>query len=347
MTRVTIAVLADRLGISKASVSYALNNQPGVSEATRQRVLNLAEDLGWYPSFSARALSRNRSGVVGIVLSRDPETIGAEPYYMRLLAGIEKVLAGAEMSLMLRMVGSAPGRDLAVYERWAQEGRVDGVMLFDQLRDDPRPGLLADLGLPYVIMGVSEKLSGVPGVSVDHSSEASTIVEHLHGLGHEWIAHISGPLTFVHEEARLAAVKKHATRLGMTVLHLEGDYSLPAGARLTGSLLNYPASRATAVIYGNDLMAIGGILAARDLRLHLPAGLAMVSWDDSILCRLASPPITALARDPEKQGRDLALLLLRVLQAQGPYTPSGTASTLVVRGSTDPDVGTIPWQAEM
>ena len=88
--RVTIGGLADRLGLSKASVSYALNGQPGVSAETRQRVLALAEELGWHPSSSARALSRARSDAIGIVLRRDPGLLGAEPYYMSLLAGVEK-----------------------------------------------------------------------------------------------------------------------------------------------------------------------------------------------------------------------------------------------------------------
>jgi DNA-binding LacI/PurR family transcriptional regulator len=139
---VTIAGLADRLGLSKASVSYALNGLPGVSDETRERVLALAEELGWHPSSSARALSRARSDTIGIVLRRDPGLLGAEPYYMSLLAGVESELSETGQSLLLRMVGADTGQEVAAYRRWSAEARVDGVMLFDITFDDTRPRLL-------------------------------------------------------------------------------------------------------------------------------------------------------------------------------------------------------------
>ena len=131
MSRVTIGGLAEQLGLSKASVSYALNGQPGVSEETRRRVVDLATSLGWHPSSSARALSRSRTDSIGIVLRRDPELLGSEPYYMSLLAGVEGVLAETGKSLLLRMVGVSARDEVATYRRWSAEGRVDGVMLFD------------------------------------------------------------------------------------------------------------------------------------------------------------------------------------------------------------------------
>ena len=122
MPNVTITSLAQQLGISKASVSYALNGRPGVSEETRKKVLALAATLGWYPSSSARALSQSRSETIGIVLLRDPAHVGSEPFYLSVLAGIEAVLGEREQNLMLRIVApdaaSDPAterRDLAVY----------------------------------------------------------------------------------------------------------------------------------------------------------------------------------------------------------------------------------------
>ncbi|MHA7303771.1 LacI family DNA-binding transcriptional regulator [Arthrobacter sp. TMN-49] len=113
MGNVTIADLAQQLGISKASVSYALNGRAGVGQETRDRVLALAAELGWYASSSARALSQSRSETVGIVLLRDAEQVGSEPFYMNVLAGIEAVLAEREQNLMLRIVSPD-----AVCGRW-------------------------------------------------------------------------------------------------------------------------------------------------------------------------------------------------------------------------------------
>lgn len=338
MNRVTIAGLAEQLGISKASVSYALNGQPGVSESTRRRVLTLAQELGWYPSSSARALSHARTDVIGIVLSREPEMIGAEPYYMSLLAGIESVLSGSEMSLLLRMVGSEQARDLAVYERWAGERRVDGVILFDHLAQDPRPALLDRLGLPFVLHGASAPRQDAACTIVDQSLDAASIINHLHSLGHRRIAHVSGPLALVHESVRTAAVLEHGRRCGLEVVQVESDYTLAGAGAVTERLMapagQAAAQRPTAIVCGNDLMAVGSAMALKRLGMRIPDDVSIVSWDDSILCQVCSPAVTALQRDPEQQGRASARLLLDVIAGRRPASTTSPRGELMVRAST-------------
>jgi DNA-binding LacI/PurR family transcriptional regulator len=336
MAKETIAGLAKRLGISKASVSYALNGQPGVSELTRRRVLDLAEELEWYPSSSARALSRSRAGAVGMVLSADPVLIGTEPYYMAMLAGIETALAEGDMALMLRMVGKDPAQERATYERWAGERKVDGVLVFDHLHDDPRPALLDRLGLPFVLHGAPESAAppAFSGTTTDHAMDAATIVRHLHARGHRRIAHVSGPRTFLHEEERIRGVAECASAHGIDVVRYEANYALEAGHDAVVSLLRAPGDRPTAMVFGNDLMSMGGLLALRELGLRCPADVAIVSWDDSLHCQLASPAVTALSRNPGMQGRVAAELLLALLDAGSIQTRSMPVSELVVRSST-------------
>lgn len=337
MPKETIAGLAKRLGISKASVSYALNGQPGVSELTRRRVLDLAEELEWYPSSSARALSRSRAGAVGMVLSADPLLIGTEPYSMGLLVGIETALAEGDMALMLRMVGKDPAQELATYERWAGERKVDGVLVFDHLHGDPRPPLLDRLGLPFVLHTAPE--TGAPpifsGTTTDHTVDAATVVDHLHAGGHRRIAHVSGPQTFLHEKERIRGVRECAARYGIDVVQCEADYSLESGRNAFSNLFARPSSgSATAVVVGNDLMSMGGLLALRGLGLRCPEDVSVVSWDDSLHCQLASPSVTALSRDPAMQGRVAAELLLSLLDSGRIQTRSMPGSRLVVRDST-------------
>ncbi|BBE24128.1 LacI family transcriptional regulator [Arthrobacter sp. MN05-02] len=337
MAKETIAGLAKRLGISKASVSYALNGQPGVSELTRRRVLDLAEELEWYPSSSARALSRSRAGAVGMVLSADPLLIGTEPYYMGLLTGIEAALAQADMALMLRMVGKDPAQERLIYERWAGEQKVDGVVVFDHLHDDPRPALLARLGLPFVLHGAPATGTphGFAGTTTDHTVDAATIVDHLHGGGHRRIAHVTGPHTFLHEEERIRGVRERAAGHGMQVVLHEATYALDAGHDAVVALLRAPSDEpVTAVVFGNDLMSMGGLLALGELGLRCPEDVAIVSWDDSLHCRLASPAVTALARTPGQQGRIAAELLLTLLDSGEARTRSLPGSELMVRAST-------------
>lgn len=320
--RVTINVMAERLGMSKASVSYALNGQPGVSEQTRARVIELAAELGWYASSSARALSQSRSDAVGIVLARSPEEVGSESFYMNVLAGIEAVLSDHDMNLMLRMVrpGPEPHRDLGVYRRWAGERRVDGVIVFDHFVDDPRPSMLAALGLPHVLVGAPQNAMPTAfgaNTTVDQGHDAGTVVEALHRLGHRHIAYVSGPLGLTHEAARMAGVRAHAARLGMSAVISHSDYTAADGGKATIAVVAgvEPGSALfpTAVVYGNDLMAMGGLRALKRLGLEVPGQVSVVSWDDSILCQLSSPAVAALARNTMDLGRRSAALLLEAI----------------------------------
>lgn len=337
MAKETIAGLAARLGISKASVSYALNGQPGVSAVTRRRVLDLAEELEWYPNSSARALSRSRAGAVGMVLSADPLLIGTEPYHMGLLAGIETALAQSDIALMLKMVAKDPQQEWAIYERWAGERKVDGVLLFDHLHDDPRPALLKRLGLPFVLHGAPD--TGSPpafsGTTADHAADSATIIDHLRAGGHRRIAHVSGPQSFVHEEQRIRGVRESAARHGIGVVHYEADYALETGRKaVTDLVADGSVGPPTAMVFGNDLMSMGGLLALRDLGLRCPEDLAIVSWDDSLHCQLASPSVTALSRNPGMQGRVAAELLLSLLDTGDVRTRTMPSSDLAVRAST-------------
>ncbi len=342
--KVTITDLARRLGISKASVSYALNGQSGVSEATRARVLALARELGRYPSSSARALSQSRSEAVGIVLYRDPEQIGTEPFYMSIMAGIEAVLGSHDMSLMLRLVDprsdSQRTRDLAVYERWAGEGRVDGVILFDHVRDDPRPGMLDRFGMPFVRLGAGTETPAASrnsNVVVSQADDAATVVEALHSRGHRHIAFVSGPLALLHEEAKSARIVDHAARRGMTVVVSPSDYTAEDGGLATIAVMagldpgtpQFP----TAIIYGNDLMAAGGLQALRRLNLNVPGQVSLVSWDDSILCQLSSPGIAALGRNVGDLGRIAANLLVELIAGKEPRNIEARPGVLQFRES--------------
>lgn len=330
--RVTIAGLAEQLGLSKASVSYALNGLPGVSDETRERVLALAEQLGWHPSSSARALSRARSDTIGIVLRRDPVLLGAEPYYMSLLAGVESELAETGQSLLLRVVGSDSGQEVAAYRRWSAEARVDGVMLFDLRFDDPRPALLDELRLAFVLHGNRESLAPGKVLLYDARSDAHLLVDHLASLGHRRALHIAGPAEFEHEQDRRDAVGSRGRELGLEFVFASSDYSMEAGERIATELVRDDPT-ITAVLTSNDLLALGAQTALN----HAGRGdVALVSWDDSLLCRLGSRPITALDRYPEEQGRRSTRLLLDQLAGRPAFDRRARASRLVPRGTSIP-----------
>ena len=325
--RVTIHEMARRLGISVASVSYALNGRPGVGEATRERVLALARELDWHPSSSARALSRSRTDTIGMVLRRDPELLGQEPYYMSLLSGVESVLSAARKSLLLRMVGTTPGRDLDVYRQWSAEQRVDGVIVLDRLVDDPRPALLESLGMPYVLHGLRLEPETGQRVIEDLINDARLIIDHLAALGHTEVVDVTGPLNLAHEVERREAMAAEAAVCGIHVTVVEGDYTRAGAQQLAAERLAQWRD-ATAVVSSNDVMALGIL---RSLTEGGRTDMALVSWDDSMLCDISAPAITALERQPSEQGQRSARNLLRTINAEQEQPQPPTPSRLVVR----------------
>src|SRR5579875_2823472 len=141
--RVTIADIAHRVGVSRVSVSYALNSRPGVAEKTRARILEVANEMGWHPNAAARALAGSSVSVCGLVLARPARTLAVEPFFMSLIAGMESVLSADSIGLTLQLVDSLAG-ELAVLRRWWAERRVDGVFLVDLRVTDPRIALVRD-----------------------------------------------------------------------------------------------------------------------------------------------------------------------------------------------------------
>lgn len=243
---------------------------------------------------------------------------------MNVLAGIESVLGAHEMSLLLRMVAPEPGAGggtgLAVYKRWAGEKRVDGVILFDHFHQDPRPPLLDALGLPYVRLGAPEGAGTTAksaSTTVAQNVDAATLVEALHERGHRHIAYVSGPLALMHEVARSASIRSHAQRLGMTAVFTPSDYTADDGGTATiavvAGLVPGSAEFPTGIIYGNDLMAVGGLRALKRLGLAVPGQVSILSWDDSMLCQFSSPAVAALGHDIMDLGKRSAALLLEII----------------------------------
>lgn len=328
--RVTIDELASRLGLSSASVSYALNGQPGVSDATRARVQALAAELNWRPSSTARALSRSRSDAIGMILRRDPSLLGAEPYYMNLISGIERVLSAADLTLLFRMVGADRDADASIYRRWSGERRVDGVLLFDHFIDDDRPALLESLDLPFVAHGSAMTDIGGPTFIYDLVEDASLIIDHLSHLGHRSVLHITGSHRFTNELNRITTMRESAGRHAIRYRAVEGDYSIEQATQITHQVL-LTADPPSAIVTSNDLMALGVTAALRSGR-NRPT--AVVAFDDSLLCRIAEPSVTALERFTEEQGQRSTRMLLALRDGTATDDHVAKRSQLVVRASS-------------
>jgi len=124
--RITISEIAERTRVSKSAVSYALNDRSGVSDATRERIRAVAEELGWYPNHAARSLSAARANACGLALARPARTLAVEPFFMEFIVGVESELSPHSTALTIQLADDVAG-ELMIFRRWWAERRVDGV----------------------------------------------------------------------------------------------------------------------------------------------------------------------------------------------------------------------------
>ncbi len=335
MKRPTIADVARRAGVSKGAVSYALNGQPGVSDATRQRILAIAREIGFNPNSAARALSGATANAVGLALCRPARILGIEPFYMELISGVESVLSARSYALMLQVVES-PEAEIAVYRRWWGERRVDGVLVCDLRVDDRRVPVLEELRLPAVVIGSPGHGGGLNHVWSDDAAALTEALEYLVALGHRRIARVGGLAGLLHTEIRTEAFRDVCGRLGLDrAVTVSADYSGEEGARATRRLLS-SADRPTAIVYDNDVMAIAGLAVAQEMGLGVPADVSIVAWDDSPLCQLVHPALTALSRDIPAYGAHAAERLLAAIAGNPLGDYQDETAHLIPRGSTAP-----------
>ena len=334
MSRPTIADIALTVGVSKGAVSYALNGRPGVSDATRSRILAVARERGWRPHAAARALSGQGGDAIGLVLSRPARTLEVDPFFTQLVAGIESEISTRGSALVFQVV-SDHSAEIEVYRRWWSERRVDGVLLVDVHVDDVRLPVLADLGMPVVVLGSRPPSDGVIGVWSNDGESMRGLLDYLVATGHDHVARIAGPAHLEHTAVRTEALIHHAGELGIGRCEIiDTDYSLEAGAAATREILSRREGRPSVLIYDNDIMALAGLSVTQEMGVSVPDDISIVAWDDSMLCRVVHPALTALGRDVPGFGATAARLLCDLLKGEAVRSEHVPPAQLVVRGST-------------
>ncbi|WP_062379151.1 LacI family DNA-binding transcriptional regulator [Demequina pelophila] len=343
----TIQGVAALAGVSTATVSRALAGKSSVSEATRARVRAAATELGYVASATASSLASGRTRNVGVVLPY----LGSW-FYAQVLQGCHRALADQGYDLTLyHLENHAPdnkraaGRRQRLFEEFLHRKRIDGLIAVSLELTPAELEGLHRIGRPLV--GVGGPLEGVTTLSLDDRAVARLATEHLLSLGHRTIAHIGGAERFDldfglpgrrregYEQALVAA----GVRPDPALVRV-GDFTIQGGYEAALQLLGAPRSRPTAIFAASDEMAIGTILAARDLGLRVPEDLSVVGIDGHELGDFFG--LTTVDQFPQKQGRLAAERLLAELGQDGashvavplPYELRVRRSTAVAPGGS-------------
>jgi DNA-binding LacI/PurR family transcriptional regulator len=328
-----LAEVAQKVGVSEATVSRVLNERPGVSEATRQAVLTALDVLGYERPTKLRG---DRARLVGLVL---PEL--QNPIFPAFAEVVGGSLAQQGFTPVL-CTQTAGGVTEADYIDLLLSHRVSGVVFAGGLyaqADAPHEHyrLLADRHLPTVMVNAAIEGLPFPRVSCDDRAAADQAMNHLRSLGHTRIGLLMGPVDHLPSQRKIAAARDVATAAGIAldpddVVH--SLYSLEAGQASATRLL---ARGVTGIVCASDPMALGAIRAVRRSGRSVPHDVSVVGFDDSALMNCTDPPLTTVRQPIEPMGRMVIDLL--VGQMAGGIVSSDEyffEPELVVRGSTGP-----------
>lgn len=333
MSRVTIADVASAAGVSKTAVSFAFNNPERLAQATLERVLGVARDLGYTPYPAARALSTRRSGSIGVLIPQPLSAVFANPFLSELIQGLGELCEKHDLTLLL-----VPPLDGSL-ESAIRNASVDGFISLGLSPDDRALAVLDGLGIPTVLVD-SEDSAAHPVVNVDDFGGAEMAANHLLELGHRRLAIMILPPARERTShtptasRRLAGYRAAIEAAGAPApLTVTAGISVAAGMRAFDSL---PSGRQkpTGLLAMSDMAAIGVLNAAQARGVRVPLDLSVVGFDDLPVSAWTNPPLTTVHQPIVEKGRIAARLLIERMNGRGVEGPSPLKTRLVVRNST-------------
>jgi DNA-binding LacI/PurR family transcriptional regulator len=315
--------VAQRAGVSVATVSRSYTVPDAVREATRARVLQAAAELGYQPNRAARGLITGRTGNVGVIV---PDL--ANPYFQGVLKGAQARAREADYAVFV-----ADGQESAAEEEaliGAMSKQVDGILLCSSRLD---PETLAELEPVPAVVLLNRRIAGLSTVTVDSGDGMRQAMDHLAALGHERCAFLSGPRRSWSNRQRLRGLRSAAQAASAEIVTIG-----PVAPQFQGGVdaaEQVLASQVTAVLAYNDLVAAGILSRLAQLGVEVPAQLSVVGFDDIPLAAMLTPALTSVAAPTVQAGAAaVEALLSRMEHPDAPSTLQQLPATLVVREST-------------
>lgn len=332
---VGINEVAQRAGVSTATVSRALSGNGHVAEETRARVLAAALELEYVVSSNASSLATGRTKNVGVVIP-----FLNRWFYGAVIEGAESALLGHGYDLTLYNLSGGGEERTSVFEHFLLRKRVDAVITLALELTANEVSRLHDLGKPMV--GIGGSIEGVRTLSIDDIGVAKLATEHLLSLGHRVIAHIGGN-SDSEMDFHVPSKRRVGYEAALRELEVEpdpelfqaADFTIPGGYAAAKQLLGNPRKRPTAIFAASDEMAIGAILAARDLGLSVPEDISVIGVDDHELSDFFG--LSTIAQFPALQGRiavDLVMDQLNPGHREATQSNMDLPFELIVRSST-------------
>jgi LacI family transcriptional regulator len=325
--------IAQALGVSIATVSRALNDQPGVGAEMRRKVLAMSEELHYAPHHAARGLATTQMHTVAILTVDRPLPLADDYFYQRIMLGAQQALAQAGYYLLVCALQPEQLTDLTNLNL-IKERRVDGVLLAGPEIAARQALALRSQNIPIVLIDNALKQTAVDCVVSEDEEGGYTAVRHLLEHGHRKVGILTGPLAWPSSQARYDGYCRalREQRLALVEVH-ERETTVDSGYRaMHAALSDHP--QLTAIFAVNDSMAIGALRALRENGRRVPEDMAIVGFDDIEWASHADPPLTTMRIYKRQMGALAAQRLIQIIEHpdEAPVR-SNVGTTLLIRRS--------------
>lgn len=333
--RTGIRRLAAETGLSVSTVSRALNGYPDVSEATRKRVQETADRLGYRANFAASVLRRNQTETITFMVSK-PWTKFMDPFFLGLLDGLEMALQARGYDLQVVMAREFEA-EIEIVRRVVERRRCDGLLMARTRPVDERVRYLQARGFPFATIGQSGE-GGHDWIDRDHRAIGRQATAHLAALGHRRIALLYTPLRYTYSHHHREGYRQGMDEAGLDrdpMLEVECFLSQDTAATATVALLAQPDAP-TAFVCGNDMIAMRAMEAAERMGLRPGRDLSFIGCDDVPLAAHLQPALTTFTQDLDAMGARLGRMILSRLDGRERPMQEYMESRLIRRDSDGP-----------
>lgn len=329
---VSIRDVAEKAGVSTSTVSHVVNKTRFVSEETQAKVLTAMEDLNYKPNRLARSLRRKdkRTNTLGLMI---PDS--ANPFFAEVLRGVEDASFESGYNVFLCNSDDNPKKEQNYIEVLLGK-QIDGIILVSAGANNNSLQVLANNGVPSVVVDREVKGANTDSVLVDNVDGGFQAINYLIALGHSQIGCIGGPSLLTPSAGRVQGYRKALTECGISVdeaLIIPGDFRAQSGYEAANTLLGL-SDPPTAIFACNDMMAVGAIHAIDKLGLKVPKDISIIGFDDIPLASFTRPPLATIAQPSHEMGLLAAEMV--ITRIQDPDLPSRNemlSTSLVIRDS--------------
>jgi len=311
--RVTLDDVAEKAGVSRATVSRVVNEYPHVSEKVRKHVLKIIDEMGYNPHIAARSLASQRTRNIGLVFPNSIHIFFTDPYFPRLTEGIAHACNENDYTLSL-FIFHTEELEKKLIPRLSRRGLVDGIIVQATGMDDDILSNINEGDVPFVVVGRPFNLPEASYIDVDNITGAYNAVAHLIRAGRTRIGMITGPLDNTASLDRVEGYKLALRERNLVIKDsriVNGDFTESSGYYAAKQLLENEGL--DAIFVASDTMAIGALKALREESLLIPDDIAIVGYDDLPPAKSAVPQLTTIRQPIRRLGMKVVEILIDII----------------------------------